>query len=98
MFSCRIGIADRKRRKNHCVRKPVYKKKVATKKQNEAQREKLPKVTVEYNPYDKLFSLVEYFCPICRQKLWLGYSTGRRNMVCSTYGEEYILDIKRIYD
>jgi len=96
--SCRVRITGRKDCKNYQVRKPVYKKKVATKEQNVARQEKLSEVTVKYNPYDKLFSSVGYLCPICGKKIWLGYSDGRRNMVCATYGEEYILDIKRTYN
>lgn len=96
MFSSRttIGHSRQKRFGRNTKRRTIQK----TPQKRLPQQEKLSKVVVEYDPYDEPFSLVEYFCPLCGQKLWLGYSTGRRNMVCFTYGEEYILNIKRMYD
>ena len=95
---CRVRITGRK---NYHVRKPVYKKKVAVKKQSVAQQKKMPEVTVKYNPYDydneELFSLVGYLCPHCKEKLWLEYYDGRRNTICPICKKEFILNIERKY-
>lgn len=97
MFSAKttIGHNHQKRFGRNAKRWMAYK----APREKLLQQEKLPEVAVKYNPYDydneELFSLVGYLCPHCRQKLWLEYFDGRRNIICPICRKEFILNIKR---